>query len=378
MACKDWLTNKVDRSVTGRVVRQQCAGALQLPVNDYGAVCLDYRGTHGVATSIGHAPQVALSNVEAGSRLAVAEALTNIVGAGITGHALCNDISGVSLSANWMWPCKNPGEDAALYRAVEACSDFVCALGCNIPTGKDSLSMTQKYPDGTKVTAPGTVIISASANTANPGKMPSAAINPDTASTLYYIDFSGTPLALGGSALAQTLSKMGGETPDVADPAFFAQAFNTVSDLCKKGYVDAIHDVSAGGLVTTLLEMCFPNTKGGLNFYTDGFAMYGQTDLVKILFAENPAVVIQVSDRYKRRAESYLDMRGVRYFPIASPAEESVLTISHTDKRTIMVSIPAARRRWYEPSFRFDSLQTEKTCAESRFRNFDAQPVRYH
>ncbi len=378
VACKDWLTNKVDRSVTGRVVRQQCAGPLQLPVNDYGAVCLDYRGKHGVATSIGHAPQVALANVEAGSRLAVAEALTNIVGAGVTGHALCNDISGISLSANWMWPCKNPGEDAALYRAVEACSDFVCALGCNIPTGKDSLSMTQKYPDGTKVTAPGTVIISAAANTVDPGKMPDAALNPDSNSTLYYIDFSGTPLALGGSALAQALSKVGGETPDVADAKAFALAFNSVSDLCKKGYVDAIHDVSAGGLVTTLLEMCFPNTRGGLNFYTEGFRMYGETDLLKILFAENPAVVVQVSDRFKRRAENYLDLRGVRYFPIASPAKENVLTISHTDGRTFMVSIPSARRRWYEPSYHFDSLQTARECAGSRFRNFDIQPVRYH
>ena len=371
VACKDWLTNKVDRSVTGRVVRQQCAGPLQLPVNDYGAVCLDYRGKHGVATSIGHAPQVALANVEAGSRLAVAEALTNIVGAGVTGHALCNDISGISLSANWMWPCKNPGEDAALYRAVEACSDFVCALGCNIPTGKDSLSMTQKYPDGTKVTAPGTVIISAAANTVDPGKMPDAALNPDSNSTLYYIDF-------GGSALAQALSKVGGKTPDVADAKAFALAFNSVSDLCKKGYVDAIHDVSAGGLVTTLLEMCFPNTRGGLNFYTEGFSMYGETDLLKILFAENPAVVVQVSDRFKRRAENYLDLRGVRYFPIASPVKENVLTISHTDGRTFMVSIPSARRRWYEPSYHFDSLQTARECADSRFRNFDIQPVRYH
>ncbi|MCM1067438.1 MAG: phosphoribosylformylglycinamidine synthase [Muribaculaceae bacterium] len=372
VACKDWLTNKVDRSVTGRVVRQQCTGELQLPLNDYGAVVLDYRGTDGIATSIGHAPQVALTNVEAGSRLSVAEALTNIVGAGIKGG-----ISGISLSANWMWPCKNKGEDAALYRAVEACSDFVCALGCNIPTGKDSLSMTQKYPDGSKVTAPGTVIISASGHTTAPGKKPTACLNPSLNSTLYYIDFSKCPLALGGSVLAQSLGKIGGATPDVADADYFNTAFACVTALVEGDYADAIHDVSAGGLVTALLEMCFPSTKGGLNFYTDGFAMYGETDLVKILFAENPAVLVQVSDKNKRKAEEILDAFGVRYFPVASPATENVLTISHSDNRTFMVSVPAARRRWYEPSFRFDLLQTAPACAESRFEQFDKQPLRY-
>ena len=145
VACKDWLTNKVDRSVTGKVARQQCQGVLQLPLSDCGVVALDYRGKAGIATSIGHAPAVALVDAPAGSVMAVAEALTNIVFAPIEGG-----ISGVSLSANWMWPCRNAGEDARLYAAVQACSDFAIELGVNIPTGKDSLSMTQQYnkPDG--------------------------------------------------------------------------------------------------------------------------------------------------------------------------------------------------------------------------------------
>ena len=133
VACKDWLTNKVDRSVTGRVARQQCQGEIQLPLSDCGVVALDYTGRTGIATSIGHAPQVALADAAKGSVMAVAEALTNIAGA-----PLKEGLKSVSLSANWMWPCKNAGEDAALYRAVEACSDFAVALGINIPTGKDS------------------------------------------------------------------------------------------------------------------------------------------------------------------------------------------------------------------------------------------------
>ena len=139
VACKDWLTNKVDRSVTGKIARQQCQGEIQLPLSDCGVVALDYTGTKGIATSIGHAPQIAIADAAQGSIASIAEALTNIAGAPLT-----DGLKSVSLSANWMWPCRNEGEDAALYRAVEACSDFACALGINIPTGKDSLSMTQK------------------------------------------------------------------------------------------------------------------------------------------------------------------------------------------------------------------------------------------
>ncbi|HLW40618.1 MAG TPA: phosphoribosylformylglycinamidine synthase, partial [Brumimicrobium sp.] len=139
VACKDWLTNKVDRSVGGKVAKQQCAGPLQLPLNNVGVMALDYKGKEGVATTLGHAPIAALIDSAAGSRNAITEALTNIIWA-----PLEEGLTSVSLSANWMWPCKNPGEDARLYKAVQAVSDFSIALGINVPTGKDSLSMKQK------------------------------------------------------------------------------------------------------------------------------------------------------------------------------------------------------------------------------------------
>lgn len=373
VACKDWLTNKVDRSVTGRIARQQCDGPLQLPLNDCGIVALDYQGRRGIATSIGHAPAVALSNPAAGSRLAIAEALTNIAGA-----SLDKGLSAVSLSANWMWPCKNAGEDAALYRAVEACSDFACDLGINIPTGKDSLSMTQKYSDGTSVKAPGTVIISAAGEVDDIRNFVPATLNTTTQSTLYYIDFSGMPLALGGSALAQTRGVIGGDVPDIKSAEYFVRAFETVQKLVHEGLVAAQHDVSAGGLITTLLEMCFANTNGGLNMFTEGFKAIGETDLVKILFAENPAVVIQVLDRKRTKAETILDNAGVRYFPVASPSRrsEKVLTISH-DTSVHFVSVPAMRRVWFEPSYRLDCLQTNPVCANERRNNLGLQPVPY-
>lgn len=157
VACKDWLTNKVDRSVTGKIARQQCQGEIQLPLSDCGVVALDYRGQKGIATALGHAPQAGLADPAAGSVLSVAEALTNIVWA-----PLAEGMDSLSLSANWMWPCRSQeGEDARLYAGVKALSDFCCDLHINVPTGKDSLSLSQQYPNGEKIISPGTVIVSA-------------------------------------------------------------------------------------------------------------------------------------------------------------------------------------------------------------------------
>ncbi|MDE5726497.1 MAG: phosphoribosylformylglycinamidine synthase, partial [Duncaniella sp.] len=273
VASKDWLTNKVDRSITGKIARQQCQGEIQLPLSDCGVVALDYTGKAGIATSIGHAPQVALIDSAKGSVMAVAEALTNIVGT-----PLKDGIKTLSLSANWMWPCKNPGEDAALYRAVEACSDFACAIGVNIPTGKDSLSMTQKY-GADKVYAPGTVIISAAGEVTDVRKTLSPVMSKKP-SSLYYIDFSSDEMKLGGSAFAQMMNRLGDEAPTVKDPARFVAAFDAVQTLVKKNLLLAAHDVSAGGLITALLEMTFANVEGGFELDTAAFA---EKDLVKIL-----------------------------------------------------------------------------------------------
>ncbi len=370
VACKDWLTNKVDRSVTGKVARQQCQGELQLPLSDCGVVALDYRGRKGIATSIGHAPQAALADSAAGSMLAIAESLTNIVGAN-----LAKGLKSVSLSANWMWPCRNEGEDAALYKAVKACSDFACALGINIPTGKDSLSMTQKYADG-NVLAPGTVIISAAGEVANLRRTVSPVLVNTANSTLYYIDFSSDTLRLGGSALAQTLGKVGSDVPAVKDPARFVTAFEAVQKLVRTRKLLAMHDVSAGGLITTLLEMLFANTRGGLKLYTDGFRAYGEDDLIKILFAENPAVVIQVADSAKASVEAILDESKLKYFPIACPASERVVMLTHKD-REHLIAIDALRDVWYRPSYMLDALQSGEECAAQRFANYKVQPLKY-
>ena len=365
VACKDWLTNKADRSVTGRVARQQCVGELQLPLSDLGAVALDFHGRHGMATSIGHAPQAALVDPAAGSRLAIAEALTNIVFA----H-LADGLRSVSLSANWMWPCRNPGEDARLYHAVEAASDFACTLGINIPTGKDSLSMTQKYGEE-KVLAPGTVIISAAAEVSDIHRIVSPVLSNDPATAVYYVDFSGCELRLGGSAFAQSLGSVGSEVPDVLDTDYFRRAFEAVQTAVGSGLVKAGHDVSAGGMLVALLEMCFANVDGGLEVDLDAIP---DPDLVKILFSENPAVLLQVPA--DDRLEAILREADVRFYRVARPTDERHLLITK-DGADYHFGIDYMRDVWYRSSYLLDRLQSGEECAATRYEQYKMQPLRF-
>ena len=370
VACKDWLTNKVDRSVTGKVARQQTQGEIQLPLSDCGVVALDYRGKKGIATAIGHAPQAGLADPAAGSVLSVAESLTNLVWA-----PLANGLDTVSLSANWMWPCRSQkGEDARLYKGVEALSDFCCALKVNVPTGKDSLSLSQQYPNGEKIISPGTVIVSAGGEVSDVRKVVSPVVVNDKHTTLYHIDFSFDDLRLGGSAFAQSRGFVGSDVPTVKNPEYFRDAFNAVQELINKGLILAGHDISAGGLITCLLEMCFANTEGGLEISVDKFK---HTDLVKILFAENPAIVVQVRNKDKKEFKEILDEAGIGYVKIGQPAEERHILVEH-DGQTYQFGIDYLRDVWYETSYLLDTKQSFNGCARQRYENYKEQPLEYN
>ena len=367
VACKDWLTNKVDRSVTGKVARQQCQGELQLPLSDCGVVALDYRGKAGIATAIGHAPQAGLADPAAGSVLSVAESLTNIVWA-----PMSEGLDSVSLSANWMWPCRSQeGEDARLYRGVEALSDFCCALQINVPTGKDSLSMSQKYPNGEKIISPGTVIVSAGGEVSDVKKVVSPVMVNDSRSSFYHIDFSFDELRLGGSAFAQSLNKVGSDVPTCKNPEYFRDAFNAVQELVNRGLILAGHDISAGGLLTTLLEMCFANTDGGMEISLDAFP---HNDLVKILFAENPGVVVQVADKNKAEFKHVLEEAGVGFIRLGAPSEERHILVSK-DGADYQFGIDYLRDVWYSTSYLLDRKQSMNGRAKARFENYKMQPL---
>ena len=368
VACKDWLTNKVDRSVTGKVARQQCQGELQLPLSDCGVVALDYRGVKGIATALGHAPQAALANPAAGSVLSVAESLTNIVWA-----PLEEGLDSVSLSANWMWPCRaQEGEDARLYTAVEALSNFCCGLHINVPTGKDSLSMTQKYPNGEKIISPGTVIVTSGGQVSDIKKVVSPVIQNEP-STLYHVDFSFDELRLGGSAFAQSYNKIGDDVPTVRDTEYFRDAFNAIQELIRKGLILAGHDISAGGLITTLLEMIFANTEGGLEINLNKIKT---DDLVKILFAENPGVVIQVSDKHRTEVKKFLENAGVGYVNIGRPCEERHILVEKAGAQYLF-GIDYLRDVWYSSSYLLDRKQSFNGKAKERFENYRKQPLEW-
>ena len=379
VACKDWLTNKVDRSVTGKIARQQTQGEVQLPLSDCGVVTLDYRGKAGIATALGHAPQAGLANPAAGSVLSVAESLTNIVWAPI---AVDKDhpfpIENLNLSANWMWPCRSQkGEDARLYNAVQALSDFCCSLHLNVPTGKDSLSLSQQYPDGSKIIAPGTVIVTAGAEVSDVRKTVSPVMVNDKNSSLYYIDFSFDEQRLGGSAFAQALGKIGSDVPTVKNSEYFADCFNAIQDLIQKGWVMAGHDISAGGLITTLLEMAFANTECGMHVNLHDI-MQDNDDVVKMLFAENPGVVIQVSDTHKKELKEYFEQEGIAFAKIAypTPSERKIVVVKDDWKHEF--DIDALRDIWYKTSYLLDRRQSMNDMAHKRFLNYKKQPLEFN
>jgi phosphoribosylformylglycinamidine synthase len=366
VACKDWLTSKVDRAVSGKIALQQTCGTIQLPLNNLGVTALDYKGVKGIATSLGHAPVAALVDPGAGSRLAIAESLTNLIWAPLT-HGL----KGVSLSANWMWPCRNPGEDARLYAAVKAVSDFAVALGINIPTGKDSLSMTQKYPDGNVVYSPGTVIISAVAEVSDIKKVISPVLANIPGSDLIYINFSGENFKLGGSSFAQVVNAIGNEVPDIKDPGYFVRTFEVVQQLIRENAVLSGHDISAGGLITTLLEMTFTSTVTGIDA---DISRLKERDSITALFSENPGIIIQVND--KSAVIRKLVGARVLFSEIGKVTRERTLNIWNGEIFHTF-DIDSLRDTWFKTSYLLDRRQCGEKLALERYSNYKQQPLQF-
>jgi phosphoribosylformylglycinamidine synthase len=361
VACKDWLTNKVDRSVTGRIAKQQCVGQLQIPLNNLGAITLDYQGESGIATSIGHAPGAGLINPADGSILSIAESLTNIIWA-----PLADQLKSVSLSANWMWPCKNRGEDSRIYNAVQATSDFACALGINIPTGKDSCSMTQKYKQDV-VFSPGTVIISASGEISDVQKIVEPVLVQGK--SLYYIDFSKASKELGGSAFAQILNKMGTATPTVNDFDYFANAFNTIQELIEKELIYSGHDIGGGGLITSLLEICFSNNESGLDLDLSGL---NEKDSTKLLFSENPGIIFQAD----QLAEDIMSFNKIDFVKIGEANTSGKVLVKNSDENYDF-DIQSLRDLWFKTSYLLDRKQSGEELALERFKNYKKNELKY-
>lgn len=362
VACKDWLTNKVDRCVGGLVAKQQCTGPLQLPLNNCGVMAIDFGGKNGIATALGHSPVSALVDATAGSRNSITESLTNIVWAPME-----NGLSSVSLSANWMWPCKNEGEDARLYEAVQGISDFAIDLGINVPTGKDSLSMKQKYKDE-EVIAPGTVIITAAGHCSDINKVVEPVLQKG-AGSIYYINISQDSFKIGGSSFAQTQSAIGSDVPTVKNAEFVKTVFNTMQELINNDRISAGHDVASGGLITTLLELCFSDPTIGAQLDLSGL---GEEDSVKLLFSENCGIVFQAKN--DSEVEESLTSQQIEYYKIGEVTNTPTLQLKNMNDG-FSFDIAETRAQWYKTSYLLDQKQTAANLAKERYENYAKQPL---
>jgi phosphoribosylformylglycinamidine synthase len=352
---KRFLTNKVDRAVTGLIARQQCCGPLQLPVSDVAVVAQSHFSLSGVATAIGEQPIKMLVNPAAGARMAVGEALTNLVWAKVV------ELEQVKCSANWMWAPKLSGEGAAMYDAALAMREAMIAVGIAVDGGKDSLSMATKVGSET-VKSPRELVISVYGAVADITKV----VSPDLkqpGSPLFFIDLGQGKNRLGGTALAQTLGGVGNESPDMDNPGLVREAFRAVQELIDKGMIGAGHDRSDGGLATTVLEMAFAGNCGL------DLALTGTSSALEALFSEELGLVLECVPGQEEKMREILAGYGVSVVQLGNSTPAKEIRISYNGAVVLAEKMPLLRQWWEETSYQLERLQVKVECAEEEKKN---------
>lgn len=353
---KRFLTSKVDRAVTGLIARQQCCGPLQLTVGDVAVIAQSHFGKSGAATAIGEQPIKMLVNPAAGARMAVGEALTNLVWARI------DDLDQVKCSANWMWAPKLPGEGAAMYDAARAMRDVMIAMGMAVDGGKDSLSMATRVGDET-VKSPRELVISAYSAMRDITRVVTPDLKHPGASNLIFIDLAYGRNRLGGTALAHTLGRLGNESPDLDDPVLLRKTFLAVQELIDRCLISAGHDRSDGGLITTVLEMAFSGNCG-FELYLDG-----DDSALKALFSEELGLVVECLERDAQMVMQILREEGIPYQNIGLTTPVPNVTISYNNETVLDEDMRLLRQWWEETSYRLEKLQMNPACADEEMRN---------
>jgi len=364
VSSKGYLVHKVDRSVTGLIARQQCCGPLQLPVSDVSVMAQSHFDITGAAIAIGEQPIAGLVDPRAGARMAVGEALTNIVWARIS------DLSHIKCSVNWMWAAKTPGEGAALADAALALRDLMISLGIAADGGKDSLSMAARVGDEV-VKAPGQVVISAYASMPDISRVITPDLKRPSHSRLILIDLAPGLNRLGGSALAQAFGQIGGQAPDVDNPDLLKRAFLAVQRLIDEDLGLAGHDRSEGGLVTTLAEMAMSGNCG-ITIDLDPTA-----DLLPQLFAEELGLVIEYSPEHEDRIMSLLRQFDLPSRVLGRTDAERRIVIRHGNQTAIDVPTPELHSWWEETSDQIEKLQMNPDCATEQAKVRDRRGPRY-
>jgi phosphoribosylformylglycinamidine synthase len=387
---KRFLANKVDRSVTGLIARQQCAGPLQLTVSDAAVIGQSHFGLTGAAISIGEQPLKGLIDPAAMARMSVAEAITNIVWAKVSG------LHDIKCSGNWMWAPKLPGEGADLYDAAVAMRDIMLDLGIAVDGGKDSLSMAARVTDAAgnteTVKSPGTLVISAYVTCPDITKVITPDLKRPGKSKLLFIDLAPGKHRLGGSALAQCFGQVGDESPDVDDALLLKRAFALIQRFISEGLVLSGHDRSDGGLMTTLLEMAFAGNCGiEVNLggaivqksnsskdsetaaVTSALPHFGTSALFP-LFSEELGLVIEYLPENEGRIRAALKEDNIPYQVIGNTITEKRITVSlltsHDSRLTVLdEDMRVLRGTWEETSFQLERLQRDPECASEEKKN---------
>lgn len=352
---KRFLTNKVDRAVTGLVARQQCCGPLQLPVSNVAMVAQSHSGLTGIATAIGEQAIKMLVDPRAGARMALGESLTNLVWAGGI------DLYQIKCSANWMWAPKLPGEGAAIYDAAKAMSDAMIEVGIAVDGGKDSLSMATLV-DGETVKSPRELVISAYAAIPDIRKV----VTPDIkkpGGLLFVIDLGFGKNRMGGSALAQVLGQIGNESPDMDDAMMLKCAFIVMQELIARNLISAGHDRSDGGLITTLLEMAFSGNCGL------DVTIPGAGDPLEMLFSEELGVVCECSEAGWKEVKQALNVAGVPWALLGNSTVEKHVRIRCNGEAVLDEPMQLLRGWWEETSYQLERLQSNPECAAAEKAN---------
>jgi phosphoribosylformylglycinamidine synthase len=356
VASKRFLTNKVDRAVTGLIAQQQCCGPLQLPVSDVAVVAQSHFSISGGATAIGEQAIKMLVDPAKGARMAVGESLTNLVWAGI------DDLEQVKCSANWMWAPKLPGEGAALFDAVKGMCDAMVAIGMAVDGGKDSLSMATMVGDE-MVKSPRQLVISAYAAMSDITKVVTPDLKQAGSSSLLLVDLANGKTRLGGSALAQTRSRLGNDCPDMDDPQVVKQAFLAIQEAVRKDLLAAGHDRSDGGLITTVLEMAFSGNCG-LNL-----DLQSTDSSLATLFSEELGLVVECADENLTTMQQVFANHNVASVLIGRSTEEKQIQIRINGETVLDEDMRKLRATWEETSYQLERLQTNSDCADQEKKN---------
>ena len=354
---KRFLTNKVDRSVTGLIAQQQCVGPLHTPLADVGVIAHTHADVQGAATAVGEQPIKGLLNYAAMARLTVAESLTNLVWAAISEGGLGT----VKCSANWMWAAKLEGEAAAMYEACEAMCSFMKPMGVSVDGGKDSLSMAAKA-GGETVKAPGALVVTVYAACPDVRLTVTPDLKMAGGSSIYLIDVASGKKRLGGSALAQCYSQIGDVSPDVEDPMLLKAAFDTLQTLIKDKQILAGHDVSDGGLLVAVLEMAFAGNVG-IDVTLPGGA--GTTmSLLEAAFAEEVGMVVEVSGAGEAALVAAMGAASVPCIKLGATTAASQVSVGIGSSKAIDAPLAELRDVWEATSFELEKLQCKVECVE--------------